>query len=110
MSVAFGRHRTVTNFTSKTANYTILSTDSVIFVDTSGGAFTLTLPSPASVSSSSTTKVYRIIDTAGTLSTNNLTIARSSTEKIEGLAANKILSTDWGYWEITTNNVDWFIG
>lgn len=97
------------NFVTKTGNYTILSTDDIIFVDTSGGTFTLTLPSPASVSTTTTTKFYRIIDIAGTLSTNNLTLARSSTEKIEGLASNRLLQTDWGYWEVTTNHTDWFI-
>lgn len=92
-------------FVTKTANYTILSTDNIIFVDTSGGAFTLTLPSPTSLGG----KFYRIIDTAGTLSTNNLTLARSAAEKIEGLAASKLFSTDWGGWTVTTNGTDWFI-
>lgn len=97
------------NFVTKTTNYTILSTDDIIFVDSSGGAFTLTLPTPSSVSTTTTTKVFRIIDITGTLSTNNVTLARSSTEKIEGLAASRLLQTDWGFWEVTTNHVDWFI-
>jgi hypothetical protein len=98
------------NFVTKTANYTILSTDSVIFVDTSGGAFTLTLPAPSSVSTSTTTKEFTIIDTKGTLNTNNITLAPSSSEKISGLAASKLLETDWGYYKVTTNNTDWFLG
>lgn len=114
MSLTIGPRRSSSssstpNFVTKTANYTILSTDDIIFVDTSGGAFTLTLPTPTSVSTTTTTKVFRIIDITGTLSTNNLTLARSSIEKIEGLAANRLLQTDWGFWEVTTNHTDWFI-
>lgn len=97
------------NFVTKTANYTILATDSIIYVDTSGGGFTLTLPDPTTISTSITTKTFRIVDIKGTLSTNNLTLARFGSEKIEGLAASKIFSTDWAGWSIITNNVDWFI-
>lgn len=92
--------------TTKTANYTILSTDDIIFCDTSGGAFTLTLPNPSTVSG----KIYRIIDSTGNFNANNLTLARFGTEKIEGLAASKILQTNWGWFQVTTNTVDWFVG
>lgn len=96
-------------FTTKTANYTILTTDNIIYVDSSGGAFTLTLPDPTTVSTSTTTKSFRIIDSTGFLNTNNVTLARFGTEKIEGLAASKLLQTNWGSFLITSNNVDWFI-
>lgn len=89
--------------TTKTANYTITTTDSIIFVDTSGGAFTLTLPSPTAG------KVFQLIDTKGTLSTNNLTLAPSAAEKISGIAASKLFSTDWGGWRIVTNGTDWYV-
>ena len=102
---------TVTNtnttaFVTKTANYTILSTDGTIFCDTSGGAFTLTLPSPTSLGG----KLYRIIDSTGFFQTNNLTLAPSGSEKIEGLAASKVLQTPWGWFNVTTNGTDWFVG
>ena len=92
--------------TTKTANYTILSTDSTIFADTSGGAFTLTLPSPTALAG----KVYRIIDSTGFFNTNNLTLAPNGAEKIEGLAASKVLQTAWGWFNVTTNGTDWFVG
>lgn len=91
---------------TKTANYTILSTDDIIFVDTSGGAFTLTLPSPAALNG----KIYHIIDTTGFLSTNNITLSPSGAEKIEGLASSKPLQTAWGWFDVTTNGTDWFVG
>lgn len=94
-----------TSIITKSANYTILSTDSTILVDTSGGAFTLTLPVPTSLSG----KTYRVVDSTGSLGTNNLTLAPSSTEKIEGLAASRLFQTNWGGWNIFTNGTDWFI-
>lgn len=90
---------------TKVANYTILSGDSIIFADTTGGAFTLTLPTPTALAG----KIYRIYDSGGTLSTNNLSLAPSGAEKISGLAATKVFSTDWGGWEVTTNGTDWFV-
>lgn len=113
MSVTFSNRASTSsstpNFVSKTANYTILSTDDVIFVDTTGGAFTLTLPNPTSVSTTTTTKNYTVYDIGGVLNTNNLSLAPNGAEKIEGLAATKLLQTNWGGWTITTNHVDWFI-
>lgn len=113
--VTFGKHKASTsssalNFVSKTANYTITTTDDIIYVDSSGGAFTLTLPNPTTISTSTTTKVIRIIDTGGALNTNNVTLARFGAEKIEGLAASKLLQTNWGFFQVTTNNVDWYLG
>lgn len=98
-----------TAFTTKSANYTILSTDRIIYVNTSGGAFNLTLPDPTTVSTSTTTQTFTIIDIGGTLNTNNVTLVRFGSEKIEGLTASKLLQTNWGAYRITTNNVDWFI-
>jgi len=100
---------TATNTTpivTKTANYTILSTDGTILCDTSGGAFTLTLPSPTALAG----KIYRVIDSTGFFQTNNLTLAPSGAEKIEGLAASKVLQTPWGWFTITTDGTNWWCG
>lgn len=90
---------------TKTANYTLTNADNIIFADTSGGAFTLTLPSPTGLAG----KMFRIFDSTGSFSTNNLTLAPSAAEKISGLAASKLFQTDWGSWMVTTNGTDWFI-
>jgi hypothetical protein len=98
-------NNTASPFVTKTANYTILSTDGIIFCDTSGGAFTLTLPSPTSLGG----HLYRIIDSTGFFQSNNLTLTPHSTELIEGLAANKVLQTPWGGFTVTTDGTNWFV-
>ena len=55
--------------TTKTANYTVLDTDQCIYVDSSGGAFTITLEA-----SPSTNKEIEIIDSVGSCGTNNVTV------------------------------------
>jgi hypothetical protein len=90
---------------TKVANYTILLSDRFILVDTSGGAFTLTLPDPAL----SKGIQFRIVDAAGFLQTNNLTLARFAGELIEGLAASKDFQTNWGGWTVFSNGTNWLI-
>lgn len=102
ITVANSGAETVTTST-KTGNYTILSTDNVIFCDTSGGAFTLTLPTPANG------MIFRIIDSTGNFGTNNLTLARHASEKIEGVAASKVYQTSWGAMTVVSNGTDWFV-
>lgn len=92
--------------TTKTANYTIAATDSTIFVDTSGGAFNLTLPSPSTV----TGKPFRIVGTSGTMNTNPITLVRFGSEQIEGLAASKLLQTNWGFFTLISDGTNWFVG
>lgn len=90
---------------NKSANYTVLSADNGTYftLDTSGAAFTLTLPTPSSGFH------IKFVDSTGSFSTNNLTLAPSSTEKIEGLAASKVFQTNWGGWEVFSNGTDWYI-
>lgn len=92
--------------TSKTANYTVTSTDYVLFCNSSGGVFNLTLPQPSTV----TGRMYRVIDTGGAFNTNNVTLVRFASEQISGLAASKPLTTNWGYYELISNGTDWFLG
>lgn len=91
---------------TKTSNYTLLSTDSTIIADTSGGAFTITLPNPAGLSG----KIFRIIDAKGNFNSNNLTLARFGGELISGVSSSKILQTQWGWFQITTDGTNWWVG
>jgi len=80
-------------------------TDYILDVDTSGvsGAVTIKLPVPTN----GRTIILR--DITGNFGANNCTLSPNSTEKINGLAANKILSASWGSWTITSNGTDWFV-
>lgn len=72
--------------------------------DTSGGAFNLTLFSPVS-------GAFVIIkDKTGSFQTNNLTVVRFGSEKIEGIAASKALQTNWGAFSLFSDGTDWFMG
>lgn len=89
---------------SVSANVTLdtTTTDYIVFADTSGGVFTITLPTPAAG------RMFFIKDSTGSFNTNNLTLAPHSSEKIEGLASSKLLTTAWGSWTLATNGTDWF--
>lgn len=72
--------------------------------DTSGGSFTVTLPVPSSGA------IVSIKDKTGSFQTNNLSIAQHASEKIEGLAATKLLQTNWGAWSFFSDGTDWYMG
>ena len=78
-----------------------------MFVDSSGGPITLALPNPASFGYA---KEYFIVDSTGFFAQNNVTLQPNGAEMIEGLAANKVFQTAWGYWTIVTDGTNWFVG
>ena len=71
----------------KSGNYTASDGDN-IFVDTSGGAVTITLPASPSIGNQ-----VKIIDSHGTAATNNITVGRNS-QKIQRSAADLTISTN----------------
>ena len=79
-----------------------LADNGIYLVDTSS-AIELTLPVPVSG-----IKII-IKDSAGTASTNNITVVRNASEEIEGLAASLILRANWGAWTLVSDGVDWFL-
>jgi len=72
--------------------------------DTSGGAFNLTLPTPVA------NAFITIKDKTGSFQTNNLTVVQAGSEKIEGLAASKVLQTPWGAFSLFSDGTDWYMG
>ncbi len=77
------------------------TTDMIILVSTAA-ARAITLPAPVNG------RVIIIKDKTGQAETNNITLIRNGSEQIEGVAASRILSTNWGVWTITTDGTDWF--
>ena len=106
---ATGNFQLNTAVVTKSANYTITLQDffagQVFLADTSGGAFTLTLPNPATLSGYS----VRIKDSTGSLSANNLTLARFGAEKIDNVAASKVFQTNYGGWQIFSDGTNWWV-
>ena len=72
---------------AKSGTYTAVAGDRLI-VDTSGGAFTITLPASPSLGDE-----VRFLDATASFDTNNLTIGRNS-QKINGNAADLTVATE----------------
>ena len=72
---------------TKTANYTASAGDRIL-CDTSGGAFTITLPASPSAGD----KIH-LLDAAASFDNNNLTVARNS-KKIQGATADLTITTE----------------
>ena len=72
---------------TKTGTYTAFAGDK-IFANTSGGAFTITLPASPTIGDE-----IRFVDVANSFDTNNLTVGRNS-EKIDGTTADLTVATE----------------
>jgi hypothetical protein len=85
----FGRTGTVDWQTGsiKTATFTAANGEGY-FANTSGGAFTMNLPA------GSAGAIVSVVDYTNTFQTNNLTISPNGSEKIGGVQADAILSTE----------------
>lgn len=77
------------------------TTDMIILCSTAA-ARSITLPAPVNG------RIFIIKDSTGQAETNNITLIRNGSEKIEGVAASRTLSTNWGVWTVTTDGTDWF--
>jgi hypothetical protein len=91
---------------SKTANYTLLSTDDLVLANGSSGAFTLTLPAAAAANAG---KIYRLKRTDNTLA-NVVGIATSSGQTIDGQASLAYsLNTQNEEYELASDGLNWQI-
>lgn len=86
---------------SKTANYSA-SVGDWVKVDASGGAFTVTLPTAVGVSGQ---KI--VVDRSDMTLTTLVTIARTSGQNIDGVAANVSAATQNEKWVFVSDNVGW---
>lgn len=84
---------------AKTANYTAVETDEVIFVDTTSGAVTIALPAAASVVGVH----YFIMKTAGG---NDVTINPDGSEEINDSSTLTLSNVNEGAW-IVSNGTEW---
>ena len=75
-----------------------MSVNNGYFVDTTGGAKTMTLPSSASIGDT-----IRINDLAGTFASNNLTVARNG-GNIQGVAEDLVVSVNQSSFGLAYSN------
>ena len=95
-----GGSGTGNTFSNHTSNATLAAFTTAI-ADTSGGAFTLTLPA-----SPSTNDQVIIVDGKGTFGSNNLTVGRNG-KNIQGSASNLILDVDNVTVRLNYNGTEW---
>lgn len=88
---------------SVTSNVT-LTPNAIHFVNTNVNR-TLTFPSPGSHAGCS----IIIKDIFQQSQINPITVARASSEKIEGISSSMTLNVNGGYWQFTTDGTDWFL-
>lgn len=82
--------------------YTVLVTDKTLIVS-QVAANSIQLPNPATLRS------IIVKDVAGTRSTAAITLVRFASESIDGIAANRLLQSNFGSWNIESNGSNWFI-
>ncbi len=89
---------------SVSGNVVLTSADAnkVYLINTSA-ARSFTLPTPASGLQ------FILKDSTGQAATNNISLIRAATEQIEGVAATKVLQTNWGSWRIISDGTNWFL-
>lgn len=89
---------------TKTANYTATSSDCNILVDSTGGVVTITLPTAVGIAG----RIYNIKDWKGQSLINNITIATTSAQTIDGAATVAIL-TAYREVSVTSDGANWSV-
>lgn len=85
-----------------TVSPTTLVSGHTYLVNTTSGAFTLNLPSPA-------VNAYVMVkDYKGAGVTNPITLHRAGSESIDGVAADATLAAPYGGWCFFSDGTDWF--
>ena len=90
----------IKNSSTKTANYTTVSTDQRIYVDSSGGNFTITLDA-----SPTTNKEIEIIDATGDCSVNAVTVDGNGNNIIG--SATQSLNSAYNSYKFVYNGTQW---
>jgi hypothetical protein len=90
------------NTSTKTADYTVATTDTVVFADATSGNVTITLPT------ASTASGYRFFVKRIDGSSNSVTVQRSSSDTIDG-ATSQSLPIQYMSITVVSNGSNWFI-
>jgi hypothetical protein len=90
------------NTTSKTANYTIATSDTVVLADATSGSVTITLPTASSASG------YRFFIKRIDNSANSVSVQRQGSDTIDG-ATSQSLSLQYMSITVVSNGSNWYI-
>jgi len=93
------------NRTAVTTNYSIGLTDYYLGVDTTATTVQLTVPAASTATQGQT---FVVKDEGGNAATNGITVARSSTDTIDGMTSISIASS-YGAVSLYTDGSNWFI-
>lgn len=96
-SIAYTTRTTTSNLTIDTT-----TTDYLIYVDTSSSPVTITLPAPTNG------RFVILKDAKSTWATNNLTVARHGSEKIDNVAASLTVSVSNYMVLVASDGTNWF--
>ncbi len=98
------RIRFNTAIRSATSDTTLVhGEDGTLFVDTSGGVVTVTLPA----STNQAGRIFIVTDSGGSAGTDAITVDTTGAETIDG-AASLDIDSDFGHFQLQTNGSDWF--
>ncbi|NLR58942.1 hypothetical protein HGH93_12580 [Chitinophaga polysaccharea] len=92
-----------TNLTKVTSSYAATAGDNTILADATGGALTITLPSPSTIAG----RIYTIKKVGSGGIDKEVTIATSG-GTIDG-SSNYIIYNDWTFVTIQTDGTDWYV-
>lgn len=87
------------------STYTIdsITSDVMLFLDSSGSAFNVTMPTPTAGRS------LTLIDLKSAFATNPVTLVPHAGEKIAGVNGNKVLTAAGAIYQAYSNGTDWFV-
>lgn len=88
----------------KTSAYTLTAGDHVVLVDSTGGIVTITLPNSVGING----RRYTIKDWKGQSATNNITIATTASETIDG-ASTKVINQNYVSYTVVSDGANWSI-
>ncbi len=88
--------------TSKTANYTITTSDDLVLASAAGGAFTVTLPTAVG----KTGRIFKIKRTNS--GSNNVTVGTTSSQTIDG-STTYTISTQYQSIDVISDGSNWHI-
>jgi hypothetical protein len=99
----FVNHSVSLKRTATATSYTVLDTDNIVGITSTASARTITLPTAAG----KTGRRYIIKDESGGAATNNITIATTGGQTIDG-AATLTINTNYGTNSVYSDGTNWF--